>query len=734
MKWELMNAEEVAQTKVYREWGMTDEEYEKVVALLSRKPGYTEIGIYSAMWSEHCSYKNSKPILRKFYTEGPQVLQGPGEGAGIVDIGDGQAVVFKIESHNSPSAVEPYEGAATGLGGILRDVFSMGATPIAGVNSLRFGELTDDRTRYLFKEAVRGISDYGSKMGVPTIAGEVKFDEAYHGSPLVNAMVVGLLNHEDIKKGVASGIGNKIIYLGAKTGRDGINGATFSSDAVLGDNSDQGSAVQAGNPYLEKRVMDACLELIHEHSDIIIGVQDMGAAGLVSSSSEMASSADAGVVLYTDRVPQREEEMTPYEILLSESQERMLLCVKAGGEEVVAQIAEKYQLPVAVIGEVTSGNLYQVYHEGELVVDVPVRTLADDAPVYEKPWAEPERMKHAVAYVPEDFDLTEMTKALLNTADLASRQPVIEQFDTTSLGQTVVRPGSDAGIVHIPNSDKGIAITVDCNGRYVYLDPEIGGQMTVAEAARNIVASGGQPLAITDGLNFGNIKDLEVFYELKFAAQGISTAAERLQTPVISGNVSLNNENEAGSIYPTPMVGMVGLIPNIHQVTPMHVQQAGDALYVVGKTGADYSGSVLQKYQTGKISGPLHFDLDEEVRQQQLIQQMNEKQLLQSAHDLSEGGLLMGLLQKVFQTPYGLQVTINKSKAELFSESASRFVISIAADHRTDFEAYAKEMGINCEYLGVVTEEEMIAVQCNNDQLHCPKEELEAIWKDGLSC
>lgn len=592
-------AQEIKDQRIYAGWGLTDEEYRLISEdILGRLPNYTETGLFSVMWSEHCSYKNSKPVLRKFPTDGPQVLQGPGEGAGIVDIGDDQAVVFKAESHNHPSAVEPYEGAATGVGGIIRDIFSMGARPIAILDSLRFGELTTERTKYLLEEIVAGISGYGNCIGIPTVGGEVAFDPCYEGNPLVNAMCVGLIDHKDIQKGQAKGVGNSIMYVGAKTGRDGIHGATFASEEFVEGEEQQRSAVQVGDPFMEKLLLEACLELILDHADILVGIQDMGAAGLVSSSSEMASKAGSGLKLYLDDVPQRETNMTPYEMMLSESQERMLICVEQGHEDEVVELFKRYELDAVTIGEVTDDGLYRLYHHGEEVANLPVDALAEDAPVYENEKREPARIQefaNMTDFKPEVTDATETLLALLQQPTIASKRMIYETYDSQVRTNTVVRPGSDAAVLRVRGTNKALAMTTDCNARYLYLNPEIGGQIAVAEAARNIVASGGQPLAITDCLNYGSPEKPEGFWELWTSADGISEACRTLNTPVISGNVSMYNETNGKAIYPTPMIGMVGLIEDLSHITTQEFKAAGDLIYLVGETKADFNGTEIQK-------------------------------------------------------------------------------------------------------------------------------------------
>lgn len=697
MKLQAMTPQEVKSSKIYQEWGLTDKEYDAIVDGLGRLPNYTETGIFSGMWSEHCSYKTSKPILRNFWTEGEQVIQGPGEGAGIVDIGDNQGVVFKMESHNSPSAVEPYEGAATGVGGCVRDIFSMGATPIALVGSLRFGDIKLDRTKNYVEQAIAGIADYGNQLGIPTVAGETKFDATYNVNPLVNAMCVGVVDRDGIFNGIASGVGNPILYAGSTTGRDGIHGASFSSKEFGDDNQDQGSAVQAGDPFKEKRLIDAFMELFRDFRNDVLGVQDMGAAGLVSSSSEMASKAGTGVALNMDHVPAREEEMTAYELLLSESQERMLLCIEKGSEEAIIDLFHRYGLEAAVIGEVIEEQQYRIYQQGELVVDVPVDLIADGVPTNVVPSKMPERLVNAAqqeAFVPEVSNVAETLEFLMTTADLSDKSSLYSQCDAMAMNNTIAGPGTDAAIVRIEGTEKAIAITADGNARYVYLDPYKGGQIAVSESARNIIASGGLPLAITDCLNFGNPKDPEVFYEFEESSKGISEACKVLDTPVISGNVSLSNGNPSGSIYPTPILGMVGLIDNISHILPQKFAQASDVIYLVGATGDDFAGSVIQKHQAGKFYGQINFDLAAEKQSQDFVFQANRNGLLQSAHDLSEGGLLVGLVQKAFGTDFGFEVETTLTNAQLFSETQSRFVVTVAKEKQEQFEAFIQEKGM----------------------------------------
>ncbi|RPA58456.1 phosphoribosylformylglycinamidine synthase subunit PurL [Aerococcus agrisoli] len=729
-----LKATQIQEEKIYRQWGLTDEEY-RVISddILQRLPNFTETGLFSVMWSEHCSYKNSKPILRKFPTKGKQVLQGPGEGAGIVDIGDGQAVVFKAESHNHPSAVEPYEGAATGVGGIIRDIFSMGARPVAVLDSLRFGELDDDRTKYLFEEIIAGIAGYGNAIGIPTVGGEIAFDNAYKGNPLVNVMCVGLIDQKDIQKGQATGVGNSIIYVGAKTGRDGIHGATFASEEFNDEEESNRSAVQVGDPFMEKLLMEACLEVIHNHQDALVGIQDMGAAGLVSSSAEMASKAGSGLVLNLDDVPQRESEMTPYEMMLSESQERMLLCVKKGMEEEIYEVFKKYDLHAVNIGHVTDDGRYRLFHKGIEVANVPVDALAEDAPVYYREASKPARLdvfKAMDQYVPSDRPALDTLKALLAQPTIASKRVAYQTFDSVVRTSTVVGPGSDAAVLRIRGTQKALAMTTDVNARFIYLNPKVGGQMAVAEAARNIVASGGQPLAITDCLNYGNPEDPEIFYEMAESADGLSEACQVLDTPVISGNVSLYNESNGTAIYPTPMIGMVGLIENLDQVTTQGFKAAGDTIYIIGETANAFNGSELQKLETGEIAGDVYpFDLATEKANQAAVLAAIKSGYLASAHDLAEGGLGVALAEATFGTGFGAEVSVDLPSAQLFAENASRFIVSVSDAKKAAFE---QAYGHQFTAIGHVTEAAVLAVTTKDETFDVAVDELNEIFEGAI--
>ncbi|MEH6907044.1 phosphoribosylformylglycinamidine synthase subunit PurL [Neobacillus drentensis] len=728
------NPNQIKAEKIYQQMGLSDEEFAMIENILGRTPNYTETGLFSVMWSEHCSYKNSKPILKKFPITGERVLQGPGEGAGIVDIGDEQAVVFKIESHNHPSAIEPYQGAATGVGGIIRDVFSMGARPIAMLNSLRFGELDSARVRYLFKEVVAGIAGYGNCIGIPTVGGEIGFDPCYEGNPLVNAMCVGLIDHKDIKKGQAHGEGNTVMYVGAKTGRDGIHGATFASEELTEQSNEDRPAVQVGDPFMEKLLLEACLELIH--FDALVGIQDMGAAGLISSSAEMASKAGMGIEMNLDLVPQRETGMTAYEMMLSESQERMLIVVKKGREQEIVELFEKYGLEAVAIGTVTSDKQMRLFHKGEIVADVPADALAEEAPVYHKPSKEPSYFAEFQAMdneIPQVDDLKETLINILSQPTVASKEWVYEQYDYMVRTNTVVSPGSDAAVVRIRGTRKALAMTTDCNSRYVYLDPETGGKIAVAEAARNIVCSGAEPLAITDNLNFGNPEKPEVFWQIEKAADGMSEACRVLGTPVIGGNVSLYNETSGTAIYPTPVVGMVGLVTEIDHITTQDFKNSGDLIYLVGETKDEFGGSELQKLLYGKVFGKapdLNITIEKE-RQNQVLAAIRAG-LVESAHDLSEGGLAVGLAESLFTNKQlGAKVSITGNQVSaLFSETQSRFLLTIKKEHQQEFESL-----VDAVQIGTVNDSGKLNI--TNDEsnvLEASIEELKAAWKGAIPC
>lgn len=729
-------AQQIKDEKLYAGMGMSDEEFAMVEGILGRLPNWTETGLFSVMWSEHCSYKNSKPVLRKFPTKGPQVLQGPGEGAGIVDIGDEQAVVFKMESHNHPSAIEPYQGAATGVGGIIRDVFSMGARPIAMLNSLRFGELKSARGKYLFEEVVAGIAGYGNCIGIPTVGGEIQFDPCYEGNPLVNAMCVGLIDHKDIQRGIAAGVGNTVMYVGAKTGRDGIHGATFASEELTEESENQRPAVQVGDPFMEKLLLEACLEVVK--SDALVGIQDMGAAGLTSSSAEMASKAGSGVEMNLDLVPQRETGMTAYEMMLSESQERMLLVVKKGREDEIKAIFDKYDLDAVAIGRVTDDKMLRLLHKGQVVAEVSADALAEDAPVYHKPSAEPAYYAQFQAIEntePVVTDYKETLNALLKAPTIASKEWVYDRYDYQVRTSTVVKPGSDAAVIRVRGTNKGLAMTTDCNSRYIYLDPEVGGAIAVAEAARNIVATGGTPLAITDCLNFGNPEKPEIFWQIEKSADGISAACTALNAPVIGGNVSLYNERSGEAVYPTPTIGMVGLIEDLAHVTTQDVKAAGDIVFVIGETKTEFGGSELQKLlNNGVISGKAPaIDLEVEATRQQALLKAIKAGLVQSAHDVAEGGLAVAIAETTFgANGLGVDVTLTGSATTaLFSESQSRFVVTVKEENAAAFVEIIKD----AQKIGVVTNDALVKINGDKGVLvEGTVEEFRSNWKGAIPC
>jgi phosphoribosylformylglycinamidine synthase len=672
------------------EHGLTTEEYQRIERMLGRAPTFTELGIVSALWSEHCSYKHSRPLLRRLPTKAPYVLQGPGENAGVIAIGDGMAVAFKIESHNHPSAVEPYQGAATGVGGILRDVFTMGARPIALLNSLRFGSLDSPRVRYLFAGVVKGIGDYGNCVGIPTVAGEVAFDEAYEGNPLVNAMCVGLLHEEDLIRAVAQGVGNPIVAVGARTGRDGIHGASFASADLSEESEARRPQVQVGDPFTEKLLLEASLELIK--SGAIVAIQDMGAAGLTSSSAEMAARGDVGVTIDVTKVPVRERGMTPYEILLSESQERMLVVARKGREQDVAAILEKWDLTASVIGEVIAEPVYRVTEGDRVVAEFPGTSLVTDCPTYTPEAHEDPKIAalrtRDVGAVPErseEADPRWTLAKLLTSPTIASKMWVYRQYDHTVRTNTVVGPGGDAAVVRIRNSRRAIALKTDCNGRYCYLDPREGTRIAVAEAARNVACTGGRPMAITNNLNFGNPRRPEVYHQLREATVGMAEACDKLGTPVTGGNVSLYNENPGGAVYPTPVIGMVGLIDDIDHITRSNFTAEGDAVVLLGRPTAELGGSeYLARVHNVVAGAPPHCDLDAERDLIEALLTAIEAGIVRSAHDTSDGGLAVALAECCVidrGRPLGAKIDLTPfaelpARAVFFGEAQGRVIVS----------------------------------------------------------
>ncbi|WP_069798910.1 phosphoribosylformylglycinamidine synthase subunit PurL [Tepidibacillus sp. HK-1] len=737
-------AVQVFNEKVYLELGLSDREYERIVQLIGRKPNFLETGLFSVMWSEHCSYKTSKPVLKKFPTQGKHVLQGPGEGAGIIDIGDQQAVVFKIESHNHPSAIEPYQGAATGVGGIIRDVFSMGARPIALLNSLRFGPLEDEKVKYLFRQVVAGIANYGNSMGIPTVGGEVVFEEAYQGNPLVNAMCVGLLNHNQIKKGVATGIGNSVMYVGASTGRDGIHGATFASVELSEQSESKKSSVQVGDPFMEKLLLEATLELID--LDIIEGIQDMGAAGLTSSSTEMASKAGNGMELDLSKVPRREPNMTPYEIMLSESQERMLVVVKKGKEEEVKKVFAKWGLHSVVIGKVTNDGMYRIFDQGEVVAELPVKALVDEAPVYHMPSEEPayyrrfQSMGNGMDLTQYEYlpDTQQILLDLLANPTIADKEWVYRQYDHMVRTSTAVTPGSDAAVITIRGTKKALAITTDGNGRYIYLDPKVGGAIAVAEAARNLVCSGAEPLAITDGLNFGNPEKPEIFWQFEQAAKGMSEACQILNTPVIGGNVSFYNERNGKAIYPTPIIGMVGLIRDTDYITTQGFKQIGDQILLLGDTYDELMGTEFQKLISGKVEGrPPTIDLEKEKKVHEVVLRAIREGVVHSAHDVSDGGLAVALAESSISGNLGASITLTDELGPtsfLFSESQSRVILSVSSNDVEKVRNIALEIGVSCQLIGEVVLNQFEVSYNDKKIISLSTAEIKKVWKEAIPC
>ena len=674
------------------EHGLTTDEYKKLVDMLGREPTFTELGIVSALWSEHCSYKHSRPLLRTLPTKAPFVLQGPGENAGVISIGDGLAVAFKIESHNHPSAVEPYQGAATGVGGILRDVFTMGARPIAMLNSLRFGSLDEARVRYLFAGVVKGIGDYGNCVGIPTVAGEIAFDPAYEGNPLVNAMCVGLMREEELMRAVAQGVGNPIIAVGARTGRDGIHGASFASEDLSAQSDAKRPRVQVGDPFTEKLLLEASLELIN--SGAIVAIQDMGAAGLTSSSAEMAARGDVGVTIDTTKVPVREAGMTPYEILLSESQERMLVVAKRGREHEVHAILEKWDLTTAVIGEVIAEPVYRVTEGDRVVAEFPGIRLVTDCPTYTPEATEsPEISKlraEPVSDIPEraeEHDPAWTLERLLSSPNIASKTWVHRQYDTTVRTNTVIGPGGDAAVVRVRGTDKALAMKTDCNGRYVHLDPRVGARIAVCEAARNVACTGARPKAITNNLNFGNPRRPEIYFQLREAVAGMAEACTALGTPVTGGNVSLYNENPRGAVFPTPVIGMIGLIESLAHVTRANFQVENDTIVLFGEPTAHIGASEYLARVHGVTAGsPPPCDLDTEKNLIEALLDAIQSGVIRSAHDCADGGLAVALAECCIMdrnAQRGAKVDLSHwaelpARGLLFGEAQARVVVTTA--------------------------------------------------------
>ncbi len=685
------------------EHGLTEDEYQTVLDIMGREPSYTELGIFSVMWSEHCSYKSSRFWLKTLPTEGPQVIQGPGENAGVVDIGDGDAAIFKIESHNHPSFIEPYQGAATGVGGILRDVFTMGARPVASLNALRFGDPTHPKTRHLVSGVVAGVGGYGNCIGVPTVGGEVNFHPAYNGNILVNAMTVGLARTDKIFYSAAAGVGNPVVYVGSKTGRDGIHGATMASAEFTEDSEEKRPTVQVGDPFTEKLLLEACLELMA--TDAIVAIQDMGAAGLTSSSVEMADKGGVGIELTLDNVPMRETGMVPYELMLSESQERMLMVLKPGHEDEARAIFEKWELDFAIVGRVTeTGNLVLTW-DGETVCDIPVSPLVEASPLYERPWepTEPKTVLSAENAVVAGTSASDALKTLMGSPDGASRRWIWEQYDHLVMGETVIAPGGDAALVRVPGSTKGLAVATDCTPRYCLADPENGGRQAVAECWRNIVATGAKPLALTNNMNFGNPERPKIMGQFVGAVKGMASASLALDFPVVSGNVSLYNETNGEAILPTPVIGGVGLIADVSKAARIAVPEEGLQLVLIGETTGWLGQSLyLREVARGEEGAPPPVDLAQERSNGDFVRGCIDKGQVAACHDLSDGGLAMAAADMALAGKVG--ITLSSGPAEipahawLFGEDQARYLIATADADRILAEAL--QAGIPAQIVG----------------------------------
>jgi phosphoribosylformylglycinamidine synthase subunit PurL len=740
-------------SRIIEQHGLTPDEYQRIVARLGRDPNLTELGIFSVMWSEHCSYKSSRVHLRTLPTQGPQVLQGPGENAGAVDIGEGLAAVFKIESHNHPSFIEPYQGAATGVGGIIRDIFTMGARPIALLNSLRFGSLDAPGTPRLLEGVVAGIAGYGNSIGIPTVGGEIAFEPSYAGNPLVNVFCLGIARHADIIKGVASGVGNPVFYVGAKTGRDGIHGATMASAEFDEKSAEKRPAVQVGDPFMEKLLLEACLEVMQ--TDALVGIQDMGAAGLTCSTTEMGSRGGAGVEIDVSLVPQRETGMTPYEIMLSESQERMLLVAKRGREEDVERIFEKWDLHAVRIGVVTNDGLLRVRNKGEVVAEIPNAALTDEAPVYNRAFSEPEYIKEmqvldleklarSASKKPAARDQNAAMISLLASPTIASKRWVYRQYDHMVRTNTINFPGLGAGVVRIKGTDRALAMSVDGNGRYCYLDPYRGAMLAVAEAARNVACSGARPLGATNCLNFGNPERPGIMWQFARAVAGIGEACRALDVPITGGNVSLYNETDGKAIYPTPTIGVVGLLEHADRVVTRRFRESGDAIVLLGESRSELGGSEYLRVAYDIVRGvPPQLDLAGERDLQRLLVILADERLIRSAHDCSEGGLAIAVAESCFDTAgVGAEVSVAGANvasdrqlndaAALFGESASRVVVSVAPDCLTSALERAAASNVAARVIGQTGGNHLRVAVDGAVVVDLPVHEAERTWSGAL--
>ena len=696
--------------QVLKDHKLSNLEYANIKKILGREPNFVEIGIFSAMWSEHCSYKSSKKHLNGFPTKAPWVIQGPGENAGVIDIGDGYAAVFKMESHNHPSFIEPYQGAATGVGGIMRDVFTMGARPVASLNALRFGNVTnDDKTskhqRFLVRGVVEGIGGYGNCMGVPTIGGEISFDECYNGNILVNAFNLGIAKADEIFYGKAEGIGNPVMYVGSKTGRDGLGGAVMSSDSFTEESKSLRPTVQVGDPFTEKLLLEACLELFK--TDYVVGIQDMGAAGLTSSSFEMAGRSGSGMIMHLDKVPAREENMTPYDFMLSESQERMLICAKKGSEQAIIDIFEKWDLDAAVIGEVTATGNMELFWEGEKCAEVPVDPVSEEAPILDRPTKRPAYLDGIAETTINDFDKVENQFAfekMIASMEVVDKSWVYNQYDSMVQTNTIKKGGQlDASVIRVKENGKALAMSSDCNVRFCYIDPKGGAAAAVIEAGRNVAMSGARPLAITDCLNYGNPENPEVMWQFAEGCLGIKEACAELTTPVIGGNVSLYNETNGTSVFPTPSIATVGVNDDQNKVLLSNFQKAGNELFLVGKTASEFGGSLYMKEICGTVEGTLpEIDYKKELALWELVIEANKKGLLAAAKDLSSGGAVIALAKMAATSGHGCDVVITdiEDERDIFAESMSRAIIEVAPENVDAFKAMLGDLA--CERIGSV--------------------------------
>jgi len=697
-----------------REHGLSKDEYALCLKILGREPTLTELGIFSVMWSEHCSYKSSKKHLKTLPTTAPWVIHGPGENAGVIDIGDNQAIIFKMESHNHPSYIEPYQGAATGVGGILRDVFTMGARPIANMNALRFGSPDHPKTRHLLSGVVEGIGGYGNCVGVPTVGGETNFHPSYDGNILVNAMTVGLADQDKIFLSAAAGIGNPVVYVGSKTGRDGIHGATMASAEFSEDTEEKRPTVQVGDPFTEKLLIEACLELMA--TDMIVAIQDMGAAGLTSSSVEMASGGGVGFAFNLDMVPQREEGMTPYEMMLSESQERMLIVLKPGREDEAKAIFDKWGLDFAVIGKITdSGNLTLTF-KGEVVADIPTQPLADNSPEYDRPWIKPDP-KPALEQVAAPADMKQALLDMIGSPHLCSRNWIWQQYDQQVMADTIQKPGGDAAVVRIHGTDKAIAISTDCTPRYCHADPVEGGKQAVAETWRNITAVGATPLAITDCLNFGNPERPEIMGQFVGCIEGMREACEILDYPVVSGNVSLYNETNGTGIHPTPAIGGVGLFDDYRRMVTMAPQSDGEILLLVGETRGHLGASLYLTVIEGREDGcPPPVDLETEKKNGDFVRAQITAGHISACHDISDGGLYVALAEMAMASGRGMTVTAGDDKiplhARAFGEDQGCYILSVPAAKADIILSAARESGVSVEKIGNTGGNQLIFATC----------------------